>query len=50
MGKDLGKEKGSKEKETKRAYAIGMMLMSMMGKEDSAERLPVVGHDFLQMF
>ena len=33
MGKDLGKERGSKEKETKRrAYGVGKTLLSMLGK------------------
>ena len=32
MGKDLGRKKrGSKEKETKIAYGVGRMLLSMLG-------------------
>ena len=47
-GKDLGKEKGSKEKDPKRrAYGVGRTLLSMLGQEDSAERVPAIGHDLL---
>ena len=51
MGKDLGKKKRvPKEKETKRAYGVGRMLLSMMGQKESIERVPAIGHDFLRMF
>ena len=51
-GKDLGKEKkwiqGKRDK--KRAYGVGRTLLSMLGKEDSVERVLAVGHDCLWMF
>ena len=51
-GKDLGKEKkwiqGKRDK--KRAYGVGRTLVSMLGQENSAERVPAIGHDCLWMF
>ena len=44
MGKDLGKKKkgiqGKRDK--KRAYGVGRTLVSMLGQENSAERVPAV--------
>ena len=48
MGKYVGRKKrGSKEKETKRTYGVGRTLLSMLGQEDSTERVPAIAHDHL---
>ena len=50
MGKDQGKETGVQGKRDKRAYGVGRTLLSMLGKEDSAKRVPAIGNDCLWMF